>query len=121
MGFLCGKPKLEWARGGSYPKWDWVGAGSTGLREDVARGQGRGEPHRVGDGAPHFAARRLPHLPGDTGGTGEREQLWPHHSGCAKDSRECHLPFHVSVCVKWGQGCGLWAAEAGKRPGSRPH
>lgn len=101
----------------TYPKWDWVGSGRTGLRADVARGQGRAEPHSVGDGAPHFAARRLPRLPGDTGGTGGREQLRPHHSGCAQDSGQCHLPFHVSGCVKWGRDVGFGLQRLASSPG----
>lgn len=107
-----GNPNWSGGRGGSQlggPSPDetqWA-LGSKGLREGPAGRQVTGEPHRVGDGKPHFATCRFPHLSGDAGGTGGREQLWPHHPGCAQDSRECHLPFHVSGCVQWGQNVGF--------------
>lgn len=99
------------------PRRDPVGPGGTGLRGGAAGRQVTGEPHGMRDGAPHFATRRLPHLPGDAGGTGGREQLWPHHPGGAQDAGECHLPFHVSGCVQWGQNVGFGVQ---RRPASSP-
>lgn len=123
MGSLYEKPELERRRVGpsleDLPQmglgklWDHRSERGSHQRE------GEGRPQRAGDGAPCFVACRLPHLPGDVGGTGGCEQLWPHHPSCAQDPRECHLPFHVSGLCSGGRKVGLMVqrSESSLGPG----
>ena len=96
-----------------------MGLGRHGSERRSHQREGEGRPQRVGHGAPCFVAHRLPHLPGDAGGTGGCEQLWPHHPSCAQDPRECHLPFHVSGLCSGGRKVSLMVqrSESSLGPG----